>query len=115
MKFANIAGFVKLRDDFAATQAQIRGLSGRLRLQRNGSRNSSALTCVLLARQPFVQIRDAKAPAFADVASWDYSVASLLLQRLRVNAQKSSGFDGIEQGFEFSDWEARLSGGVSRV
>ena len=114
MKFANVAGYAKLRDDFAATQAQLRGLSSRLRLQRSRSR-LGAQNRVLLLPQPFVQIRDAKAPAFADVESSDHSTASHLLQRLRMNAEKSSRFNRIEQGFEFSDWETRLSGGLSRV
>jgi hypothetical protein len=112
MKFANTAGFVKLRNDFAATQAQLRGLSGRVGLQPSRSR-LGALDRVLLVPQPFVQIRDAKAPAFADVDSSDHSAASQLLQRLRMNAEKSSRFDGIEQRLKLGDSETRLSGGLS--
>ena len=56
-----------------------------------------------------VQIRDAKGPAFADVASWDYSAASFLLQRLRMNAEKCSRFNGIEQRLKLGDRETRLS------
>jgi hypothetical protein len=115
MKFANIAGFVKLRDDIAASQALITRTEWQIAFCNVIAHAIRVLTCVLLAGRPLVQIRDAKAPAFADVASWDYSAASHLLQRLRMNAEKSSRFQRIEQGFEFSDREAGLSGGLSRV
>ena len=64
---------------------------------------------MILAPQPIVQIRDAKAPDLADVSAEDLSAAGHLLKRLWMNAKKSSGFDGIEQRLKFGDREARLS------
>ncbi len=63
---------------------------------------------MLLAPQPIVQIRDAKAPDLADVAPENLSAASHLLKRLWMNAKKSSGFDGIEQRLKFGYRECEV-------
>jgi hypothetical protein len=52
MKFANIAGFVKLRDDIAASQALITRTEWQIAFCNVIAHAIRVLTCVLLARQP---------------------------------------------------------------
>jgi hypothetical protein len=70
------------------------------------SSDSYAVAAPLLAPHPIVQIRDAKAPVFADVPTWDLAKSSLHPECVRVHAEKSSRLDNIQEWFEFDNWEA---------
>jgi hypothetical protein len=78
------------------------------------SKHVHGVTTPLLTQQPFVQVRDAKAPVFPDVPPWDLAEASLLLEGLGEHAEQCCGFDRIQQRFEFNNREARLGSDLSR-
>src|ERR1700719_184259 len=83
--------------------------SPQKRRYRVPSKDSRAVTHPLLATQPIIQIRDAKTPVFIDVTARDLTKAGLLLECVRVHAQKSRRLDRIQQRFEFDNREAAPS------
>jgi hypothetical protein len=79
----------------------------------SGARTES--TSTFLAPEPFVQIRDTKAPELADVASLDLASASLLLKSFGMNAKKRGSFVRVQQGLKFSHIEPTLTGHLNRT